>query len=639
MQAERPRASILLVTLDTTRADAVGPETPAFSALASRGRTFARAYATVPQTLPSHSSMLTGLYPAGHAVHENARYLAASHPLAAEKLRERGYATAAFVSAFVLDRRFGLSRGFDVYDDQFPSGAAERAAKETTDRALAWLERAPSQPLFLWVHYFDPHAPYEPPEPFRSRYRTNPYAGEVAAMDEQLGRLVAAFERRAVAPRAVVVAGDHGEGLGEHGEAQHGNLLYDGVMRVPLLLAGDGIAPAAVSEPVSIRRVFHTLLDLGGLEAEGSLRAQPSEVVLGEAMKPFLEYGWQPQVMAVERRHKAILAGRLEVYDVAADPAEIRDLGAGAPLSRELRAALREYPLPSPAGPPAGELLDEESRRRLASLGYVASTVRPPVRADAPRPADMAALFDDLDRASGLFTAARYAEVLPLLDAILEQDGENLEAVMRMAVANSMLGRDAAAVAAFERARSIAPQSTDVPHYLALHYARGREWRRAIPLLESVLSREPGRVTTMEALAGLLERDGRALEALALFQRAAAAEGSPASSVRAGEIAMALGRTEDAIAAFERARELQGQAFRHHLELGVLYLAGRRLEDARASLDRVPQGQPGWPMALFKRAQVSVLLKEPDAAQRIARAREHADATTRELIANERLFR
>src|SRR6187402_1906242 len=186
------RPSILLVTLDTTRADAIGPGVPgleagAFHALAERGRRFTRAYATVPETLPSHASMMTGLYPAGHGIHENARTLNAGRPVLAERLQQSGYRTAAFVSSFVLARRFGLGRGFDTYDDV---EAAERPARETTDRAIEYLRGTGDKPLLLWVHFFDPHAPYAPPEPFRTRYAKNPYLGEVASMDEQLGRLV-----------------------------------------------------------------------------------------------------------------------------------------------------------------------------------------------------------------------------------------------------------------------------------------------------------------------------------------------------------------------------------------------------------------------------------------------------------------
>jgi tetratricopeptide (TPR) repeat protein len=583
--------------------------------------------------------MMTGLYPAGHGIHENARYLDAAHPVLAERLQQGGYRTAAFVSSFVLARRFGLARGFATYDDELAPGQVERSARETTDRALAYLSQAPA-PLFLWVHYFDPHAPYTPPEPFRSRYRDRPYAGEVAAMDEQLGRLVQAFERDAAGPVAIVVASDHGEGLGDHGEPQHGHLLYQPTMHVPLLLVGSGLTPGASETPVSLRQIFHTILDWAGQGAAHSLRGPGDDVVLGEAMKPFLSYGWQPQIMAVAGSRKSIVAGRLENYDVVADPMERQDLGAGANLAPGVRQALDEYPVPVPGAAPAPAGLDDEARRNLASLGYVSASAAPVVRKDAPRPADMTRLFDVLERASALFVEARYADVIPLLTSILAEDPGNLDALLRLATAHSALGRDGEAEQAFKRAAAIAPRSPDVRTYLALHYARGRQWPRAAPLLEQVVADTPGRLPAVEALAVIRERQGRIPEAIDLRRKVYEMRAPTAAElVTLGQLAMSVQQTSVALDAFERARALQGDAFAHDLELGVLYLAATRLDDARRALDRVPPSDPGYPMALFKRAQVSVLLNEPDRAARIEAARRRADATTRELIAAERLFR
>jgi choline-sulfatase len=644
-RATTGRPSILLVTLDTTRADAVGPEargveTPAFSALAGRGLRFRQAYATVPETLPSHASMLTGLHPAGHRVHENARYLPADVPVLAERLRQAGYRTGAFVSSFVLARRFGLSRGFDVYDDLLPPGSSERPSRDTTDRALGWLGQPSSGPLFAWVHYFDPHAPYEPPEPYRSRYPGRPYLGEVAAMDEQLGRLVAAFERQARGPVAIAVVGDHGEGLGDHGEAQHGNLVYQSTMHVPLVLVGPGVSPGVSDAPVSIRRIFHTVLDWAAVADAHSLRRPEPEIVLGEAMKPFLSYGWQPQVMAVEGRTKAIVAGRTEVYDVVADPGESHDLGPEASLSRPLRTALREYPVPSLEARRPSDVLGDEERRRLASLGYVSAGAAPVVRRDAPRPADMTRLFEAIERASGLFVREEYARAVPLLERIRAEDPGNLDAALRLATAHSLLGHDRQALRAFETAGKIAPGSEDVKTYLALHYARGENWPRAVPLLEEIVAASPDRLPAVEALALVRERQGRIEEAIALRQQVYVKRtASPAELIHLGELAMGAGKTAIALGAFEGARQAQGDAFRHDLELGVLYLADRRFAEARDALERVPAAHPGYPMALFKRAQVSVLLGEPDQAARIEAARRGADSTTRPLIERERLFR
>ncbi len=637
------RPSILLVTLDTTRADAMGPEakglvTPAFDALAARGRRFRQAYATVPETLPSHASMMTGLYPAGHGIHENARSLRGDQTVLAERLRRAGYHTAAFVSATVLGRRFGLARGFDVYDDELPKARAERTAQETTDRALAFVRSESGRPFFLWVHYYDPHAPYAPPEPFKSRYPTAPYLGEVAAMDQQVGLLAQGVEAQAAGSLAIVVVGDHGEGLGEHGEAQHGRLLYQATVHVPLVLVGAGIPPGVSDAPVSTRRVFHTVLDCAGLDAVLSLRGPVTEVVLAEAMKPFLQYGWQPQVMAIEGGHKVISAGTMEVYDLARDAEEKRDLAAEFTPSRLVRTALLDYPVPALEPPPAVDTLGEEERQKLASLGYVGGGAVPAVRKDAPRPVDMAPLFEALDEASGLFVREEYAAALPLLQKILARDPANLDAALRMATAHSALGHERQALAAFRRAEEISPRSPDVRTYLALHYARGKEWAQAVPLLERVLAETPDRVPALEALAAIRERQGKVDEALGLRQKLYTLRTPSALElVQLGQLAMAAQNTMLATQSFEAARA-RGGAPTHDLELGVLYLAARRLPEARDALDRVRPSHPGYPMALFKRAQVSVLLHEPDQAARIARARERADATTRPLIAREKLF-
>jgi choline-sulfatase len=647
------RPSILLVTLDTTRADAIGPdaaavETPAFNRLAARGLRFRQAYATVPETLPSHTSIMTGLYPAGHGVHENARTVPATQPLLAERLRQAGYHTAAVVSAFTLARQFGLGRGFDDYDDSFAGGASERTASATTDVALRGLRESSPKPRFLWVHYYDPHAPYAPPEPFRSRYAARPYLGEVAAMDRELGRLVQAFDdrvRQDGGTTAMVVVADHGEGLGDHGEPQHGVLVYQSTMHVPLVLAGPGVAAGAIDAPVSTRRVFHTILEWAGIDRALSLLAPAgsapvAEVVLGEGMKPFLEFGWQPQVMAVAGVQKAILAGKLETYDLAADPGEARNLGSGTSLPAPMRKGLEDYPAPSPDAARAPEQLDDEARRRLASLGYVGAGSAPLVRRDAPRPADMVRLFDVIEKASGLFASGSYAAAIPLLDRILAEDPFNLDAALRLGTAHSALGHRDQAVEMFRRAGTIAPKSPDVRLYLALHYARGPEWAQAIPLLEQIVRDSPDRLPALEALALVRERQGRLADAIALAQQVYRLRTPTAAELsHLGMLAMEAGQTPVAIEALERGQRLDPATFPHDLDLGVLYLDARRLPEARDALDRVKVSDPGYPMALFKRAQVSVLLNEPDRAARIALARQHADATTRPLIARERLFR
>ena len=254
----------------------------------------------------------------------------------------------------------------------------------------------------------------------------------------------------------------------------------------------------------------------------------------------------------------------------------------------------------------------------------------------------MAHLFDAMEQASELFVGERYAEAIPVLEKILAADPHNLDAALRIAISHSSLGHNDKAAAAFRKASEIAPDSPDVRVNLALHYARGTDWAQAeaAPLLEKVLAETPDRLPVVEALARIRERQGRAADAIALYQKAYALRSpTPAELIRLGQLAMSAQQTPLAVESFEKARSLQGAAFAHHLELGVVYLAARRLPEARDSLDRVPASDPEYPMALFKRAQVSVLLNEPDSAARIAKARQGANATTRPLIEAEKLFR
>lgn len=649
---EAPPLSIVLITLDTTRADAVGPEaaagtTPHLTALAERGLRFTHAYTTAPMTLPAHASMMTGLLPADHGVHENARRLGDGHALAAEHLQRAGYNTAAFVSGYPLAQQFGLARGFEHYDDDLSEAvggaeAAERRADGTTDRALAYLQSrgAPEKPFFVWAHYFDPHEPYEPPAPFDSA--DDPYLGEISFMDQEIGRLLAALDSRT----RVIVVGDHGESRGEHGEQLHGNLLYQAVMRVPLLIAGEGVPIGVREDPVSVRRIYDTLVGWGnnatGAEGRGLLNII-GESVLAEAMKPYLQYGWQPQVMGVrdtgESTLKLIRAGEasLEIYNLDNDPEESRELEEGA-ADRALARAVGEYPWPSAQAESAD--LSNEDREKLASLGYVNWDVQATLREDAPRPRDMTHIFADLDLGSGLFVRGELEEAVRVFERVARQDPNNPVVCLRLAVALSVLGDAEGAMFWFRRAEAIDPDSVDLRHYLGMHHFAAGDREAAAPLLESVLVLMPKRLPALEALARIRADQARWDEAADLLERAATLKSEPGDLlVELGGVSMAAGNTPAAISAFERAQAAQGESFRHHLELGVCYLADRQVEAARDLLDQVAESHPQYPLALFKRAQVSVLLGEADRGERIRLARERADDVTRRLIENEPLFR
>ncbi|MGH7288273.1 MAG: sulfatase, partial [Myxococcota bacterium] len=313
---------VVLVTLDTVRADRVGcygaegAETETLDAIAARGVRFEFAISPAPITLPSHATLLTGLDPPEHGVRHNAQFrLAAGVPTLAEAMRAGGLATAAFVSAFVLDARFGLARGFDIYDDGLGLGAEahlltgveSRTGDRTVDAALAWLERAPER-FLLWLHLYDPHATYDPPEPFASRFGPRRYEAEIAFADAQLARLLARVsERWGEGGTLVVVTSDHGESLGEHGEPTHTLGIYDATQRVPLLLAGPGLPAGRVVRDALARLsdVAPTVLALAGLPPlEGASGQSLLSLVGGEPATPRvawletlatqLDFGWSP---------------------------------------------------------------------------------------------------------------------------------------------------------------------------------------------------------------------------------------------------------------------------------------------------------------------------------------------------------
>lgn len=634
-------AAVLLITLDTTRADRLGYEfggvrTPHLDRLAREGLVFGQAYSTAPTTLPAHASMLTGLYPSEHGVHENARYLPDRFERLATRFQRQGFATAALVSGYPLAREFGLARGFDVYDDDFPGNGAERRAGATTAAAKDYLGKHQNEKLFLWVHYYDPHFPYAPPEPFRSEYEKEPYLGEIAFMDHALGDLLRAFEERFQGrPTRVVVVGDHGEGLGEHGEKFHGHLLYQGALRVPLILHGSGIEAGTWEKPVSVRDVFHTLS--GWLSDSDRLWDDTNTpVVLAEAMKPFLEYGWQPQVMAVTERYKLIRSGELEVYDLAADPGESRNLAGRVRPNPATLAALEAYAPPSAER--AGKELSREQLEKLASLGYAstATDIQPGRRAVSAK--DMAHLFDALDRGSELFVRREYGAALALFKEILQEDPQNFTVRLRAAVAHSLLGDEAAALAGFERAGYLQPDSIDLRHYLGMHYLRLGEWDKAAPQLVHVLERMPNKLAALEGLAKIREREGRIEEAIGFYRRAAELRDRTALFVKLGNLYMSRQRTAETIWAFENALRTGAEGFGQHLELGVCYLVSRRYAEAASLLDRVPPDHPGYAMALFKRAQASVLLNEPERAERVAAALARAGGELREMVLRDSLL-
>ena len=395
------RPNVLLITVDTLRADYVGVNgatevrTPNLDRLAASGVNFTRARSPVPLTLPSHASIFTGDYPPTHGVRDNGTYrLADMKTTLAEILKTEGYSTAAFVGTFVLDHRFGLAQGFDVYDDRTWSSAdmlesleAERPAGEVYQAFARWLSvYGGDSPFFAWIHLYDPHAPHTPPEPYRGRYRENPYAGEVAYTDAVIGRILSELESLEVLERTLVaVVGDHGEGLGEHNEMTHSLLIYNSTIHVPMILSGTDRVPAGRRVDTLTRTIdlAPTLLDYLGISTklgEGiSLRAriegEPSEeelTVYSESLYARLNLGWS-ELRALEAgKYRFILAPVPELYDLDEDPGETENRANVQPrIARQLDRKLQELTVEEAS---ESVTLDAETEAKLRSLGYVSSS-------------------------------------------------------------------------------------------------------------------------------------------------------------------------------------------------------------------------------------------------------------------------
>jgi arylsulfatase A-like enzyme/Flp pilus assembly protein TadD len=391
--------NVLLVTVDTIRADRLGcygpgaAPTPRIDGLAAKGILFERAFAHDPETLPSHTNILLGLTSPAHGVCENSKSIVAPDFLTlAEHFKAHGYATAAFVSGFPLDSRFGLNQGFDVYDDRFPAKPAagelfsERRAEKTVAAALQWLGQ-PKGKWFCWVHFWDPHDPYDPPEPYRTRYADDPYSGEVAYVDAQLGVLLDELAKRGLADRTLVVlTGDHGESFGEHGETFHGYFAYNTTLRVPLIIVVPGAVSSRVKAPVGHIDIFPTVCDIAGLEKPAGLqgetllpflrgRTRKARPIYFEALEAYLNRGWAPIRGVIDNGMKYIDSPIPELYDLEADFGETRNLAPQtdlAPFQKELHdlMAASAAALSAQGTRPA---TDRDTRERLRSLGYAAS--------------------------------------------------------------------------------------------------------------------------------------------------------------------------------------------------------------------------------------------------------------------------
>ena len=529
-RANLTRPSVILITIDTLRADHVGcygagaetVKTPTLDALAHDGVVFERAISQVPLTWPSHAVILTGTYPFQNGVQDfTGQPLAQQFRTVPQAFQKAGYATGAVVSAFVLDRSWGLARGFDFYDDAFSAQTFEtkdvnlvdRRAGESVAHAIAWLERTPRRPFFLWLHLYDPHSPYESPEPYRSEYREHPYDGAIAYADHELGNLIAWLKQSHLYDSSLIVAlSDHGESLGEHGEGEHGFFLYNATVHVPLIVkppmppAGSALAAGRRTEPVETTAVAPTLLQLAGLnDSTDLIHAQfQSHALLGtnpganqagsqaakdpaysETFYPFSSFGWSPLHGLESDRFHFIEAPQPELYDLETDPGETRNIAAEEPATvavfrEKLQALLAHNPFTrQQAG--AGNL-SPEAQQKLRALGYFG------FRAAVSPESLKQGLADPKDK-------------LWEFNSILK------------ATDDFQLKEDDLADALLHQVQQKDPQIYVIPFLLGESALRRQNWEQAAGQLQRCLSLNPGFDNAMIGLARALAQLGRVDEA------------------------------------------------------------------------------------------------------------------------------
>jgi arylsulfatase A-like enzyme/tetratricopeptide (TPR) repeat protein len=610
---EKP--NVLLITLDTTRADHLGcygysaGSTPNLDAIAGRGVLFEQAATATPLTLPAHATIMTGMFPTYHGVRVNGNTaLGDDQTTLAEVMAGQGYTTGAFIAAFVLDGRWGLKQGFAHYDDQFDLkkykhldlGEVQRPGNEVVDAALAWLETEKSKPFFAWVHLYDPHVPYAPPEPYASAYArrgpAGPYDGEIAFMDEQVGRLTDWLARNGLDKSTIVVfVGDHGEGLGSHGEGTHGYFIYDYAMHVPLVVAApfEALKGRRVAAQVSTADVFPTILDLAGavspVKPQGrslaGLLFDPEKgtgvPAYGEAMASNIQFGWSALHALRTPRYKFIDAPRPELYDLARDGGEQDNILAREPaVARRMKAELdrimaetgRDAPAPQAAD------LDKETMERLSALGYVGAPVsaRKASGASGPLadPKDKLPVFMDVTRAGELILEEKYTEAVTPLESALREEPGIPQALLLLSTCYVELGRAADAKAQ----------------------------------LDILLKEDPESVQGLISLANILLDEGKTDDVVALCKRTLSVDDKNTQAYTLiGEVYLEKTDYVEAVPYLEKALETQPKITRTRLSLAAALVGAKQYDRAEGELKTILADSPKFPLAHYN---LGLLLEE-----------------------------
>lgn len=603
------RLNVLLITLDTTRADRIGvygyskARTPNLDAIARNGVLFSNAYCQVPLTLPSHCSIMTGTTPLVHGVHNNGTYVLAPDKVTLAKvLKDKGYKTAAFVASFSVDSRFGLDQGFDIYDDNFQENApfkalnAERKAEQVLAAFTPWFDKLKDEPFFCWLHFFDPHVPYNPPSPYREEFKDRLYDGEVAYMDFIIGELMRKVKERNLLGRTlIVVAGDHGEGFGEKGEAGHGIFLYDMTMRVPLMMYSENHLPSNILVPARVRLtdIMPTVLEM--------LNVPKPAAVQGTSLVPYIQkkkksdldsyietyypkenYGWSPLVGLIAGGWKYIRAPKEELYDLRSDPNEEKNTlssngKTAAKLKTSLDALIKDSVIP---GATAKRELSAEEQDRLRSLGYVDYSDK----TGRGKPADPKDKLDELrmiQEAEKNEFEGNYAAAAALHEKMLALRPDSASSYVNLALAQARMNNFEATVRTLKRGIEKIPGSPILLSRLGYTYLVMGRPQEAFSTMAEVLKTNPNHIDALTASAVILDNQGRLEEARVFFERVLAVE--PENKFVRISYAQNLtksGRPAEAIAVFTKLSQDFPQDNLPFEFLGITYAMTRDFDKA-----------------------------------------------------------
>jgi arylsulfatase A-like enzyme len=594
-----PGAPVILISVDTLRADHLpaygyaSVATPHISALQRDAIVFENAYSHCPLTLPSHSVVLTGLLPARHGVRNNVGYRldGAAHPTLTRLLKTQGYATGGAVSAYVLRSATGIADSMDFFDDAVgvpgaaaAASSAQRSGADTTQRALEWLETVKTRPFFLFLHLYEPHSPYDPPEPFRSRYGRT-YDGEIAASDASVGVLVDALRRTGVYDQAIIIfLSDHGEGLGDHGEQEHGILLYREALRVPLLvkLPQSRRGGTRVGRPVGLVDIVPTVAALlaltpGVRDGESLLETggAPERRIYSETWYPRIHLGWSELRSLVDAHHHYIHGPKPEIYDVVDDPLErVNAMARRGAIAEQMRTELERHATELAAPEP----VEPETAEKLKALGYLTGTERRAPAGPLPNPRDRIHVHEALEAAFRLTRDGNDRAAVTAFQAILKDDPRCFDAQWALAAALARLGKTEEATRAYTRAMELSPSlAGSVALDLARLHVRLGARARALAVLQhaqaSIADHPSGAIEGLDFLRGdLLAQMKRYPEAERAFRDELRA--FPQSSQAYASLAVVLaleGRSRDEV------RELVAAMVGARPSVEVRQLAARTL--------------------------------------------------------------